>query len=131
MEGMGKLKPVFKKDGTVTAGNASGMNDAGAAVVLMSADKAEQLGATVRARILSYAYCGVDPQTMGIGPVPAVKKALDRAGKSLDDVDVVELNEAFAAQALAVMQDLGLDPSRSTRTAARSPSATRSPRPAR
>ncbi len=112
MEGMGKLKPVFKKDGTVTAGNASGMNDAGAAVVLMSADKAEQLGATVRARILSYAYCGVDPQTMGIGPVPAVKKALDRAGKSLDDVEVVELNEAFAAQALAVMQDLGLESDR-------------------
>ncbi len=112
MEGMGKLKPVFKKDGTVTAGNASGMNDAGAAVVLMSADKAEQLGATVRARILSYAYCGVDPQTMGIGPVPAVEKALDRAGKSLDDVEVVELNEAFAAQALAVMQDLGLESDR-------------------
>jgi acetyl-CoA C-acetyltransferase len=109
VESMGRLKPVFKKDGTVTAGNASGMNDAGAAVVLMSADKAEQLGATVRARILSYAYCGVDPATMGIGPVPAVKKALDRAGRTLDEVDVVELNEAFAAQALAVMQDLGLE----------------------
>jgi acetyl-CoA C-acetyltransferase len=109
LEGMGKLKPVFKKDGTVTAGNASGMNDAGAAVVLMSAAKAEQLGATVRARILSYAYCGVDPATMGIGPVPAVRKALERAGKTLDDVDTIELNEAFAAQALAVMQDLGLD----------------------
>ncbi|HEY6779804.1 MAG TPA: beta-ketothiolase BktB, partial [Thermoleophilaceae bacterium] len=112
LEGMGKLKPVFKKDGTVTAGNASGMNDAGAAVVLMSAEKAEELGANVRARILSYAYCGVDPATMGIGPVPAVRKAMERAGKSLDEVEVIELNEAFAAQALAVMQDLGLESDR-------------------
>jgi acetyl-CoA C-acetyltransferase len=112
MESMAKLKPVFKPDGTVTAGNASGMNDAGAAVVLMAADKAEELGAPVRARILSYAYCGVDPATMGIGPVPAVKKALERAGKSIDDVEVIELNEAFAAQALAVMKDLDLDPDR-------------------
>ena len=110
MESMAKLKPVFKPDGTVTAGNASGMNDAGAAVVLMSADKASELGAPVRARILSYAYCGVDPETMGIGPVPAVKKALERAGKSIGDVEVTELNEAFAAQALAVMKDLELDP---------------------
>jgi acetyl-CoA C-acetyltransferase len=109
LDALGKLKPVFKKDGTVTAGNASGMNDAGAAVLLMSAERAEQLGATVRARILSYAYCGVDPSTMGIGPVPAVRKAMERAGRSLDDVEVVELNEAFAAQALAVMQDLGLE----------------------
>jgi acetyl-CoA C-acetyltransferase len=112
MESFGKLKPVFKKDGTVTAGNASGMNDAGAAVVLMTAEKAAELGAPVRARIASYAYCGVDPTTMGIGPVPAVKKALERAGKSLDDVDVIELNEAFAAQALAVMKDLDLDPAK-------------------
>jgi acetyl-CoA C-acetyltransferase len=110
LESMAKLKPVFKPDGTVTAGNASGMNDAGAAVVLMSAQKAEELGAPVRARILSYAYCGVDPATMGIGPVPAVKKALERAGKSIDDVEVIELNEAFAAQSLAVMKDLDLDP---------------------
>ena len=110
MEGLGKLKPVFKPDGTVTAGNASGMNDAGAAVVLMSAQKAEELGAPVRARILSYSYCGVDPRIMGIGPVPAVRKAMERAGRSLDDVDVIELNEAFAAQSLAVMKDLDLDP---------------------
>jgi len=110
MESMAKLKPVFKKDGTVTAGNASGMNDAGAAVVLMSEEKASELGAPVRARVLSYAYCGVDPKTMGIGPVPAVKKALERAGRSLDEVEVIELNEAFAAQALAVMKDLDLDP---------------------
>ncbi len=112
VEGMAKLKPVFKPDGTVTAGNASGMNDAGAAVVLMSAEKAEELGGPVRGRILSYAYCGVDPATMGIGPVPATRKALDKAGVSLDDVDVIELNEAFAAQALAVMKDLELDPAK-------------------
>jgi acetyl-CoA C-acetyltransferase len=110
MESMAKLKPVFKKDGTVTAGNASGMNDAAAAVVLMSAEKAQELDAPVRARVLSYAYCGVDPATMGIGPVPAVKKALERAGRELDEVEVIELNEAFAAQALAVMKDLDLDP---------------------
>ena len=112
IEGFAKLKPVFKADGTVTAGNASGMNDAGAAVVLMSEDKAAELGAPVRAKILSYAYCGVDPKIMGIGPVPAVKKAMDRAGRSLDEVGVIELNEAFAAQALAVMQDLELDPAK-------------------
>jgi acetyl-CoA C-acetyltransferase len=111
-ESLGKLKPVFKVDGTVTAGNASGMNDAGAAVVLMSAQRAEALGAPVRARILSYAYCGVDPKVMGIGPVPAVRKALERAGKSIDDVEVIELNEAFAAQSLAVIKDLGLDQER-------------------
>ncbi len=109
MESMSKLKPVFKPDGTVTAGNASGMNDAGAAVVLMSAQAAERLGAPVRGRILSYSYCGVDPKIMGIGPVPAVRKALDRAQRTLDDVDVIELNEAFAAQSLAVMKDLDLD----------------------
>jgi acetyl-CoA C-acetyltransferase len=111
LENLGKLKPVFKKEGgTVTAGNASGMNDAGAAVVLMHESAAEELGAPVRARILSYAYCGVDPRTMGIGPVPAVRQALERAGRSLDEVEVIELNEAFAAQSLAVMKDLDLDP---------------------
>jgi acetyl-CoA C-acetyltransferase len=109
IETMAKLKPVFKPDGTVTAGNASGMNDAGAAVVLMSAEKAEELGAPVRGRILSYSYCGVDPKVMGIGPVPAVRKVMERAGKSIDEVDVIELNEAFAAQSLAVIKDLGLD----------------------
>jgi acetyl-CoA C-acetyltransferase len=111
LESMGKLPTVFKKEGgTVTAGNASGMNDAGAAVVLMSEEKAAELGAPVRARILSYASCGVDPEIMGIGPVPAVRKALDRAGVKLEDVGVIELNEAFSAQALAVMKDLDLDP---------------------
>ena len=109
VESLAKLKPVFKPDGTVTAGNASGMNDAGGAVVLMSAERAEQLDAPVRARVVSYSYCGVDPKVMGIGPVPAVRKALERAGRSLDDVDVIELNEAFAAQSLAVIKDLGLD----------------------
>ena len=112
-ESMAKLKPVFKKEnGTVTAGNASGMNDAGAAVVLMSEDKAAELGAPVRARILSYATCGVDPAYMGIGPVPAVRKVLERAGRTLDEVGVIELNEAFAAQALAVMKELDLDPAK-------------------
>ncbi len=111
VESMAALKPVFKKGdgGTVTAGNASGMNDAGAAVVLMDADRAKELGAPVRAHIKAYAMCGVDPQIMGIGPVPAVKKVLDRAGARLDDVGVIELNEAFAAQSLAVMIELGLD----------------------
>jgi len=106
---MARLAPVFKDGGTVTAGNASGMNDAGAAVVLMSAARAEALGAPVRARVLGYASCGVDPAIMGIGPVPAVRKVLERTGRSLGEVDVIELNEAFAAQALAVIDDLGLD----------------------
>ena len=112
LEGLAKLKPAFDKGGTVTAGNSSGINDAAAAVVVMSAERAEQLGAPVRGRILSHAVCGVEPKTMGIGPVPAVRKALERAGKTLDQVDVVELNEAFAAQALAVMKDLDLDTAR-------------------
>jgi len=108
-EALGKLRPVFKPEGTVTAGNASGMNDAGAAVVLMSASKARELGAPVRARVLAYASCGVDPAIMGIGPVPAVRKVLERSGRSLGEIGVIELNEAFAAQALAVIDDLGLD----------------------
>jgi acetyl-CoA C-acetyltransferase len=113
LESMAKLPTVFKKEGgTVTAGNASGMNDAGAAVVLMSEEKAAELGAPVRARILSYASCGVDPAIMGIGPVPAVRKVLERAGVELDDIGVIELNEAFSAQALAVMKELDLDPAR-------------------
>ena len=112
-EGLGKLKPIFKKEGgTVTAGNASGMNDAGAAVVLMTEDRAQQLGAPVRARVLSWGISGCDPRVMGIGPVPAVRSAMEKAGRSLDEVGVVELNEAFAAQALAVILDLDLDPAR-------------------
>jgi acetyl-CoA C-acetyltransferase len=108
LEGLARLRPAFDKDGTVTAGNASGVNDGGAAVVVMSAERAEKLGAPVQARILSYAVTGVEPGAMGIGPVSAINKALERAGKRLDDVEVIELNEAFAAQALAVLQDLGL-----------------------
>jgi acetyl-CoA C-acetyltransferase len=110
---MAKLPTIFKKDGgTVTAGNASGMNDAGAALVLMSDAKAAELGAPVRARVLAYASCGVDPEVMGIGPVPAVRKVLDRSGVALQDIGVIELNEAFAAQALAVIKDLDLDPAK-------------------
>jgi acetyl-CoA acetyltransferase family protein len=105
---MAKLKPIFKSDGTVTAGNASGMNDAGAAVVLLSKARAAELGITPRAEILAYASCGVDPKIMGIGPVPAVHKVLERSGKKLSDIQVIELNEAFAAQALAVTRLLGL-----------------------
>ena len=112
LEALAKLKPAFDPDGTVTAGNASGINDAAAALVVMSGERAQQLGAPVRGRIVSYAVCGVEPRTMGIGPVPAVRKALERAGKQLDQVDIVELNEAFAAQSLAVLQDLGLDTTR-------------------
>jgi acetyl-CoA C-acetyltransferase len=109
LEGLAKLRPAFSPEGTVTAGNASGINDGAGAVVVMSGEKARALGAPVRARIVSYAVCGVEPKTMGIGPVPAIRKALDRAGLALADVDVIELNEAFAAQSLAVLKDLGLE----------------------
>jgi acetyl-CoA C-acetyltransferase len=108
-EKLAKLRPAFKKDGSVTAGNAAGVNDAAAAVVVLGADSAEQLGVSVRARIAAWAYCGVEPKTMGIGPVPAVRKVLERAGRTLDEVDVIELNEAFASQSLAVIKDLDLD----------------------
>lgn len=109
IEALAKLKPAFKReDGTVTAGNASGLNDAGAAVVLMSEAKAAELGAPVKAKILGYAVTGVDPTIMGIGPVTAIRKVLDRTGVALDDIGVIELNEAFAAQALAVTRELGL-----------------------
>jgi acetyl-CoA C-acetyltransferase len=111
-EALARLSPAFQAGGTVTAGNASGLNDAGAAVVLMSEDRARELDAPVLGRIVAYANCGVAPEVMGIGPVPAVRRALERAGRRLDEVDVIELNEAFAAQALAVMQDLELDPDR-------------------
>ncbi|NHM28604.1 acetyl-CoA C-acetyltransferase [Desulfofundulus sp. TPOSR] len=108
MEKMAKLRPVFRPDGTVTAGNASGINDAAAAVVLMSREKAKELGLKPWVAIKAYASGGVDPAYMGIGPVPAVRKALKKAGLAIQDVDVVELNEAFAAQALACMRELGL-----------------------
>ena len=109
-EGIAKLKPAFKKDGSVTAANASGINDSGAAVVVMSADKAKELGIKPMCKIVSYASAGVDPKIMGVGPVPATKKALEKAGLTIKDIDLVEANEAFAAQSLAVRKDLGLDP---------------------
>lgn len=108
-----KLKPVFaKENGTVTAGNASGINDAAAAVVLMERSVAEKRGAKPLARLVAYAHAGVDPKFMGIGPVPASKKALERAGLTVADLDVIEANEAFAAQACAVTNELQLDPSK-------------------
>ena len=110
MEKVAKLKPAFKKDGIVTAANASGINDAGAAVVVMSKDKADELGIKPLCTIKSYASAGVDPSIMGVGPVPATKKALAKAGLKIEDMDLVEANEAFAAQSLAVRKDLNLDP---------------------
>ncbi len=113
LEDMAKLKPVFvRESGTVTAGNASGINDGAAAVVLMERKAAEARGATPMARLVSYAHAGVDPAYMGIGPVPATRKALERAGLKAADMDVIEANEAFAAQALAVCRDLDLDPAK-------------------
>ncbi|WP_460046790.1 acetyl-CoA C-acetyltransferase [Pseudomonas sp. S2_H01] len=108
-ESLGKLKPAFKKDGTVTAGNASSLNDGAAAVILMSAKKAEELGLPVLARIAAYANAGVDPAIMGIGPVSATRRCLDKAGWSLDELDLIEANEAFAAQSLSVGKELGWD----------------------
>ena len=108
MESLGKMRTVFKSDGTVTAGNASGINDAAAAIVMMNAKAAEKAGYEPVARLMDYTHSGVEPEYMGIGPVPAIRKLLDRTGLSLDDVDLIELNEAFAAQALAVMKDLDL-----------------------
>ena len=109
-DGMAKLRPAFSRDGTVTAGNASGINDGAAAVVLMSAEEAARRGLEPLARIVSWAHAGVDPAIMGTGPIPASRKALERAGWSVDDLDLVEANEAFAAQACAVNKDLGWDP---------------------
>lgn len=110
LEGLAKLKPAFKKDGTVTAGNASGINDGAAALVVMSKEKAEELGIKPLATIVSYASAGVDPKIMGTGPIPASRKALEKANMTVADLDLVEANEAFAAQSLAVVKDLGLDP---------------------
>ena len=103
------LRPAFRKDGTVTAGNASGLNDGAAALVVMSADEAQRRGATILGRIASFASAGVDPSIMGIGPVPASRRALEKAGWSVGDLDLIEANEAFAAQALAVGKELGWD----------------------
>jgi acetyl-CoA C-acetyltransferase len=112
IEAMEKLKPAFKKDGTVTAANASGLNDGAAALVVMTAEEAARRGIPVLARIASWASAGVDPAIMGIGPVPASRKALEKAGWSVADLDLIEANEAFAAQALAVGQELGFDPAK-------------------
>jgi acetyl-CoA C-acetyltransferase len=111
-ESLAKLKPAFKKDGTVTAGNSSGLNDGAAALVVTSGARAAGLGVRPLARIVAYASAAVDPRFMGIGPVPAVRKALERAGLSLEAIDLFELNEAFAAQSLAVLRELNLDPAR-------------------
>ncbi len=108
-EGLGKLRPAFKKDGSVTAGNASGINDGAAAVMLMTAHKAAQLGLTPMARVAGFGSAGVDPAIMGTGPIPATKKCLEKAGWSIADLDMIEANEAFAAQAMSVNQELGLD----------------------
>jgi acetyl-CoA C-acetyltransferase len=108
LEKMGKLRPAFKKDGTVTAGNASGINDGAAAVVLMSAEKARELGLKPLVTIKAFASGGLDPAYMGLGPVPAVRKVLKATGMGLGDIDMIELNEAFASQAIGCMRELGL-----------------------
>ena len=110
MEGMQKLRPAFTKDGSVTAANASGLNDGAAGVLLMSADEAEKRGIEPLARIASYATAGLDPAIMGVGPIHASRKALEKAGWKVDDLDLIEANEAFAAQACAVNKDMGWDP---------------------
>ncbi|MFM8749011.1 acetyl-CoA C-acetyltransferase [Rhabdaerophilum sp.] len=111
LDAMAKLRPAFIKDGTVTAGNASGINDGAAAAVLMTESEAAKRGITPLARIVSWATCGVDPSIMGTGPIPASRRALEKAGWKVSDLDLVEANEAFAAQALAVNKDMGWDPS--------------------
>jgi acetyl-CoA C-acetyltransferase len=108
MEGMAKLKPAFRGDGNVTAGNAAGVNDGAAAVVLMERGFAESNGYTPMARLVSYGFAAVEPRIMGVGPIGAIRQALDRADLKVDDMDTIELNEAFAAQAIAVMRDLSL-----------------------
>jgi acetyl-CoA C-acetyltransferase len=110
LEAIAKLRPAFSKDGTVTAGNASGINDGGAALVLMTAKEAEQRGLTPLARIASWATAGVDPAIMGTGPIPSSRRALEKAGWKVSDLELVEANEAFAAQACAVNKDMGWDP---------------------
>jgi acetyl-CoA C-acetyltransferase len=112
MESVSGLKPAFNKDGTVTAANASGLNDGAAALVLMTADEAKKRGLKPMARIASWAHAGVDPEIMGTGPIPASRKALERAGWAVGDLDLIESNEAFAAQSICVVRDLGLDPAK-------------------
>ena len=109
-EGLGKLRPAFKKEGSVTAGNASGINDGAAALVVMSKEKAEELGVEPLVTIKAYASAGVEPRIMGTGPIPATRKVLEKTNMTIEDLDLVEANEAFAAQSLAVMKELGFDP---------------------
>ena len=111
-EALAKLRPAFAKDGTVTAGNASGINDGASVTVLMSLDEAQKRGLQPLARVVAWATAGVDPAVMGTGPIPASRKALEKAGWKIDDLDLVEANEAFAAQACAVNRDLGWDPAK-------------------
>src|SRR5205814_7463069 len=112
MDGLAKLRPAFKTNGTVTAGNASPYSDGAAAVLLMTAERAKELGLKPLARFITFAVAGVEPDIMGVGPIKAVPKALKRAGLKLDDVDLIEFNEAFAAQVCAVMKELGMDNSK-------------------
>lgn len=112
IEALAKLKPAFKKDGTVTAGNASGINDGAAAILVASAESAASMNMKPMVKILSYASAGVDPKLMGLGPIPSTKKALAKAGLTIDDIDLIEANEAFAAQALACSKELKLDMSK-------------------
>ncbi|MGB0497370.1 MAG: acetyl-CoA C-acyltransferase family protein [Rubricella sp.] len=112
IDALNGLRPVFRKDGSVTAGNASGINDGAAALVLARAEAAEKAGLTPRARIVGYAHAGVRPDVMGIGPIPAVRKLMEKTGLTREDFDVIESNEAFAAQACAVSKELGLDPAK-------------------
>jgi acetyl-CoA acetyltransferase family protein len=111
-EGLAKLRPAFREGGTVTAGNASGINDGASALLLVEADRAGALGLRPLARVVATSVAGVDPRVMGIGPVPAIRKLLDRAGLTVADIDLVELNEAFASQSIACSDELGLDPAR-------------------
>jgi acetyl-CoA acetyltransferase family protein len=112
MEALAKLRPAFREGGTVTAGNSSGINDGAAAALVVEAGRARQMGLRPMARIVATAVAGVDPAVMGLGPIPATRKALDRAGIGIADLDLVELNEAFASQAVACIRELGLDPAR-------------------
>ena len=126
LEKLASLEPAFKPDGTVTAGNSCPLNDGAAAALIMSAERARELGLKPRARIITAATWGNEPEYMGVAPIGAIKKALDRAGMTIGDVDIVELNEAFAAQVLPIADECGIDLTSSTRTAARSRSAIRS-----
>jgi acetyl-CoA acetyltransferase family protein len=110
LEGLAALKPAFRNGGSVTAGNSSGINDGASCLLVMEEGRARELGLTPMARVITSAVAGVHPDYMGVGPIPAARKALERAGLSISDIDLIELNEAFASQALACMDDLGMDP---------------------